>query len=51
MRVVINSEPQLLNILRGVVRYRAQEVGLSEEDAEAVALAVNEAASNVIRHT
>lgn len=51
MRVVISSEPRLLNILRGVVRYRAQEAGLSEEDAEALAMAVNEAASNVIRHT
>ena len=50
MRVVINSDPRLLNILRGVVRYRAQEIGLPESDAEALALAVNEAASNVMRH-
>ncbi len=50
MKIVINSDPRLLNILRGVVRYRAQEIGLPESDAEALALAVNEAASNVIRH-
>lgn len=51
MRIVINSDPKLLNILRGVVRYRAQEMGFSEADAEALALAVNEAATNVMRHT
>ena len=50
MRVVISSEPRLLSLLRGVVKYRAQEVGLPESDSDAVALAVNEAASNVIRH-
>jgi anti-sigma regulatory factor (Ser/Thr protein kinase) len=51
MQIVINSDPKLLSVLRGVVRYRAQEMGFSESDAEALASAVNEAASNVIRHT
>lgn len=51
MRIVISSEPRLLHILRAVVRHRAQESGFSTEDAECLALAIDEAASNVIRHT
>lgn len=51
MQIAISSDPQLLSILRCVVRYRAQESGFSESDAESLASAVNEAASNVIRHT
>jgi anti-sigma regulatory factor (Ser/Thr protein kinase) len=50
IRIVISSHPRLLNILRGVVKYRALEIGLTESDAEGLALAVSEAASNVIRH-
>lgn len=50
MKIVISSDPKLLNILRAVVRYRAQEVGFPEQDAEGLALAVIEAASNVMRH-
>ena len=51
MRITISSEPRLLNILRAVVKFRAQEAGLSKPDAEHVALAIDEAAANVIRHT
>ena len=51
MRIAISSEPRLLNILRAVVKFRAQEAGLSKSDAEYVALAIDEAAANVIRHT
>lgn len=51
MRIVISSEPRLLNVLRGVVRCRAQESGFAESDAEGLAMAINEAAANVIRHT
>jgi anti-sigma regulatory factor (Ser/Thr protein kinase) len=51
MRIVISSEPRLLNILRAVVRFRAQEAGLSQADGDNVALAIDEAAANVIRHT
>jgi len=50
-RIVTNSDPRLLHVLRGVVRYRAQEAGFEEADAEALAMAIDEAASNVIRHT
>ena len=51
MRIAIGSEPRLLNILRAVVKFHAQEAGLSKSDAEYVALAIDEAAANVIRHT
>jgi anti-sigma regulatory factor (Ser/Thr protein kinase) len=51
MRVDLSSEPRLLHILRGVVRWRAQEAGIPAEETERLALAVSEAASNVIRHT
>jgi anti-sigma regulatory factor (Ser/Thr protein kinase) len=51
LRVVISSEPRLLHILRGVVIRRARQAGFSDPDAECLAMAVSEAASNVIRHT
>jgi len=50
MRIVISSEPRLLHILRGVVRCRALEVGFAASDAEYMAMAIDEAAANVIRH-
>ena len=51
IRMVINTEPRLLHIMRGVVRYYAHEGGFSESDVNALALAVDEAVTNVIRHT
>ncbi|MCJ7504580.1 MAG: ATP-binding protein [Acidobacteriia bacterium] len=50
-KIVTSSDPRLLHVLRGVVRYRAQEAGFEESDAEGLAMAIDEAASNVIRHT
>jgi anti-sigma regulatory factor (Ser/Thr protein kinase) len=49
-RIAIGSEPRLLSILRCAVRFRALEAGLSRSDSNNVALAVDEAASNIIRH-
>ena len=51
MRMVISTQPRLMHILRGVVRYYAQEGGFSESEVNALAMAVDEAATNVIRHT
>jgi anti-sigma regulatory factor (Ser/Thr protein kinase) len=51
IRIAISSQPRLLNILRGVVRFRAQEAGVSQSDADYLALAIDEAAANIIRHT
>jgi anti-sigma regulatory factor (Ser/Thr protein kinase) len=51
LRITIGSEPRLLCILRAVVNFCAQETGLSKSDGEYLALAIDEAAANVIRHT
>ena len=51
MRIAISSEPRLLSILRCVVKFRAQEAGFSKSNSENLALAIDEAAANVIRHT
>lgn len=37
--------------MRSAVRWQAQEKGFSEAEADCLALAIDEAASNVIRHT
>lgn len=50
MRVVISSHPRLLNVLRSVVKYRAQQAGFPESDVDWLAMAIDEAAANVIRH-
>lgn len=50
MRIVMNSDPRLLHILRGAVRLRVQASGLPEASVDSLALAIDEAASNVIRH-
>jgi anti-sigma regulatory factor (Ser/Thr protein kinase) len=51
MRIAIDSEPRLLSILRGVVRFCAREAGFSSSEAECLAMAIDEAAANIIRHT
>jgi len=50
MRIVISSHPKLLNILRCVVRYCAKQVGFPESDVDRLAMAIDEAATNVMRH-
>lgn len=50
MRIVISSQPKLLQVLRGVVRCRAEEAGFSPADVDSLTLAIDEAAANVIRH-
>lgn len=50
MRIVISSDPRLLHVLRGVVRYRAQEAGFGPADVEYLTLAIDEAVANVMRH-
>jgi anti-sigma regulatory factor (Ser/Thr protein kinase) len=51
MKITISSEPKLLRILRGAVRWQARENGFSETEADCLALAIDEAACNVIQHT
>jgi anti-sigma regulatory factor (Ser/Thr protein kinase) len=50
MRLVINTDPCLLHIVRSVIRYFAQQTGFPETDVDCLAMAINEAVSNVIRH-
>ena len=50
MKIVISSEPKLLYILRGVVRCRAEAAGFAASDADCLAMAIDEAAANIIRH-
>lgn len=51
LRIVISSNPKLLSVLRGVVRYRASACGFPKADAEALGLAVSEAAAHLIRQS
>ena len=51
IRIAISSQARLLNVLRGVVRFCAQEAGVTHSDADYLALAIDEAAANIIRHT
>src|SRR6516162_1326683 len=51
IRLVISAEPRLLHIMREVVSYYAREAGFPESEVYRLALAVDEAATNVIRHT
>ena len=51
MKITISSQPRLLQVLRCVVRWRALEAGFPEPEADSVAMAIDEAAANVIRHT
>jgi anti-sigma regulatory factor (Ser/Thr protein kinase) len=51
MRIVISSDARLLHILRGVVRWHALAAGFSEAEADSLAMAIDEAAGNVIRYT
>lgn len=50
MRITISSQPKLLGIVRSVVKYCAQEAGFASGDAESLVMAVDEAATNVLRH-
>ena len=50
MKVVLPSHPRYLCIARAMVRELGEVSGLPEEDVHAVALAVDEALANVMRH-
>lgn len=50
MKISISSHPKLLKILRSVVRYRANQAGFPEAETCSLVLAIDEAATNVIRH-
>lgn len=45
------SNPQYMQIIRGVITSISLQAGLSEKEARMVTLAVDEACTNIIRHT
>ena len=51
IRIAVSSEPRLLHILRCVVRCFAQDAGFTAEEADCLSMAIDEGASNIIRHT
>jgi anti-sigma regulatory factor (Ser/Thr protein kinase) len=51
MKIAISSEPRLLHIIRGVIRWQAEASGFLPADVEGLTLAIDEAVANVIRHT
>lgn len=51
MKIAISSEARLLHIVRSVIRWRAEASGFRPSDVEGLTLAIDEAVSNVIRHT
>lgn len=51
IKIQVTSDPELLGVLRAAVKFRAREGGFAVARAEQIALAVHEAAANVIRHT
>jgi serine/threonine-protein kinase RsbW len=51
MKIHVTSDPELLGVLRAAVKFRAQEGGFAGSLAEQIALAIHEAAANVIQHT
>ena len=51
MRIVLSSDPRLLHVLRSVIKCCAEGAGFPDSDAESLAMAIDEAAANVIRHT
>lgn len=50
LKLVLSSDPRLLGAVRGAVRELASGAGFAEEDCRAIALAVDEALTNIIRH-
>jgi len=45
------SDPKFLKIIRGTISYLCEIGGFAAEDVNAITVAVDEAASNIIRHT
>jgi anti-sigma regulatory factor (Ser/Thr protein kinase) len=51
LRLELQSDPEMLCAVRGALTHLAERLGFSEEDCRAVVLAVDEALTNIIRHT
>ena len=50
LRLQLNSNPEILCVVRSAVAQLSEEMGFSAEECRAVTRAVDEALTNVIRH-
>ena len=51
IEIKLPSDPQLLKIIRSGISHISKICGFSNEESDAVTIAVDEAASNIIKHT
>ncbi len=51
IEIKLPSDPQLLKIIRSGISHISKICGFSNEESNAVTIAVDEAASNIIKHT
>jgi serine/threonine-protein kinase RsbW len=51
LRMELRSDPEMLCAVRGALTQLAEKLGFPEADCRAVVLAVDEALTNIIRHT
>ena len=51
IEIKVPSNPQFLKIIRGGISHISELCGFSEEECNALTVAVDEASSNIIRHT
>ncbi len=51
IQLSILSHPKYLQLVRGVMKKIADIIGFSEDDADHITLAVDEACSNIIKHS
>jgi len=51
LRMELQSDPEMLCAVRGALAHLAERLGFPDEDCRAIVLAVDEALTNIIRHT
>lgn len=51
LRMELQSDPEMLCAVRGALAHLAEKLGFPDADCRAVVLAVDEALTNIIRHT
>ena len=51
IQIQLPSDPQFLKIIRSSISHISEVCGFSEEDCNAVTIAVDEAVANIIKHT
>lgn len=51
LRMELRSDPEMLCAVRGALSHLAERLGFPDEDGRAIVLAVDEAMTNIIRHS